>query len=170
MCYMAPQCPTKSVLQEELLAALAAALKSAVPKITEKVGAGLPAGQEARREQLAALEARLKDLQLQEEYQYDLLERKEYSLEIFTKRHARLIQAMDIARAAIETVRQDIAAVPAASTALICLSNALTALENPRIAAAEKNNFLKSLIDRVEYTREKGENRNPFELQVFLRF
>ena len=169
MCYMAPQCQTKSVLQEELLAALAAAMKSAVPEITEKISAGLSAGQEARRAQLAALEARLKGLQSQEEYQYELLERREYSPEVFARRHARLTKEMDAARAAFETAQKDLATALNAPDVLIRLSDALSALKNPSIAAVEKNNLLKALIDRIEYAREKGENQNSFELQVFLR-
>ena len=54
-------------------------------------------------------------------------------------------------------------------------SDALAALQNPDVTAEDKNNYLKSIIDKLVYSKSRPINNNknsektPFELKVNLK-
>lgn len=168
-CSMSPQCTTKSVDTEELFKAFQKALHTNIEAVEEKINSGAESGREAREAQLAALETHLKKLQDQEDHQYDLLEKREYTPELFNRRHAKLVKEMDAVHAAIETARESLPEVIDYEDALVRLHAAVDAMDNVNMSALEKNMILKSIISRVEYSREKGKQHNPFELDIFLK-
>lgn len=130
---------------------------------------GAESGREAREAQLAALEAHMQKLQDQEENQYDLLERKEYTPEVFNRRHSKLVKEMEAVQKAIETARATLPEVIDYEDALIRLHDAVEAMKNPDMTSLEKNMILKSIVSRIEYSREKGKINNSFDLDVFLK-
>lgn len=168
-CSMSPQCDTKSVDREELFEAFQQALRANAADIETKVTSGAESAREAREAHLAALEVRMQKLQDQEDHQYDLLEKREYTPEVFNRRHAKLVKEMDTVRAAIEEARAHVPDVIDYKSALVRLHAAIDAMDNPDMSALEKNMILKAIICRVEYSREKGKMNNPFELDVFLK-
>lgn len=169
VCTISPQCTTKSIDFEELLEAFQKALYANIAAVEEKVKVGAESSREAKEAQLAALEAHMQKLQDQEENQYDLLEKKEYTPEVFNRRHGKLVKEMEAVQKAIETARATMPEVIDYEDALIRLHAAVDAMANPDISALEKNMILKAIVDRIEYTREKGKVNNPFELDVFLK-
>lgn len=169
VCSIAPQCSTKSIDFHELLEAVQSALYANIAVIEEKVRTGAESGREAREAQLAALEAHMQKLQDQEENQYDLLERKEYTPEVFNRRHSKLVKEMEAVQKAIETARATLPEVIDYEDALIRLHDAVEAMKNPDMTSLEKNMILKSIVSRIEYSREKGKINNSFDLDVFLK-
>jgi len=169
VCSIAPQCSTKSVDLHEMIEAFQKALYANIEAVEEKVKTGAESSREAKEAQLAALETRLKKLQDQEENQYDLLERKEYTPEVFNRRHSKLVKEMETVREAIETARATMPEVIDYEDALVRLHAAVDAMDNPDVSMLEKNMILKTIISRIEYTREKGIRNNPFELDIFLK-
>ncbi len=167
-CVMNPVCTTKSAYSYELLEALQDALLANCADIEEKIVSGAESSREARAAQLAALEGKMEKLREQEDHQYDLLERKEYTPEVFNRRHAKLVKEMDALREAIETARATMPEVIDYEAALIRLHAAIDALDNDDILPLEKNMLLKAIIDRIEYTRERGPDGNQFKINVYL--
>ena len=49
---------------------------------------------------------------------------------------------------------------------ILKLTDALEALEDPDLEAEDKNRFLKEIVDRIEFSRENGEE---FILDVYLK-
>ena len=169
-CASAPQCPVKSVIIETLYDAFHEALRAQAFQIEEKIRSGVGSVREAKEAQLAALEAKLKKMQDQEDHQYDLLERKEYTPEVFNRRHSKLVKEMDGVREAIEEARKTMPETVDYDDALVRLNAAIDAFDNPDMTPLEKNMILKSIISRVDYDREKtGKHNNPFELDIHLR-
>lgn len=167
-CTTAPHCDTKSVRREELFEAFQASLRANVVELEAKIDSGAESRREAKEAQLAALESRMQKLQDQEDHQYELLEKREYTPEVFNRRHAKLVKEMDTVRAAIEEARETMPEVIDYEDALIRLHAAIDAMDNPDMSALEKNMILKTIVSRIEYSREKGKKNNPFELDVFL--
>lgn len=168
-CSMNPQCTAKSAYCHEVLASLQSALRANVIEVEEKISSGAESSREARAAQLAALEDKMRKLQDQEDHQYDLLEKREYTPEVFNRRHAKLVIEMDAVRAAIEEARASVPEAIDYEDALIRLHAAIDALDNDDMLPLEKNIVLKAIIERIEYSREKGEANNPFELDVYLK-
>lgn len=169
-CELAPQCKCKSVYCDDIFAAFQQAMRANVEDIEERIARGADGGREAREAQLAALEAKMQKLQDQEDHQYDLLESKQYTPEVFNRRHSKLVKEMDELRASIDAAR---AAMPAAidyEDVLIRLHAAIDAMDNPDMPIIEKNMIIKAIVERIDYSREKeGKWNNPFELDVHLK-
>lgn len=168
LCVMSPACETKSAYVDEVLYALQDALRVNVAEVEEKIESGAESQREAREAQLASLMEKLEKLQDQEDHQYDLLERKEYTPELFNRRHSKLVKEMDGVRAAIEEARTTMPDAVDYEDALVRLHAAIDALDNDDMMPIEKNIILKAIVDKVEYTREK-EAANNFALDVYLK-
>lgn len=168
-CQNAPVCTVKSVDYSKLLSAFQEALRENIIAVEEKINSGASSAREAKEAQLSAMLAKMNKLQDQEDHQYDLLERKEYTPEVFNRRHAKLLQEMETLRASIEEVRATIPDAVDYEDALIRLHAAVDALDSKEMTPIEKNIILKSIISRVEYDREKGGWHNNFELDIYLK-
>lgn len=169
-CASAPQCPVKSVIIDVLYDAFHEAMRAQAFGIEEKIDTGAGSIREAREVQLAQLEAKMQKLIEQEDHQYDLLEKKEYTPEVFNRRHTKLLKEMDELRATIEETRKAMPETVDYDDALVKLNAAIDAFDNPDMTPLEKNMILKSIIDRVDYDRERtGKQHNPFELDIHLK-
>lgn len=168
-CWMNPICDVKSAATSAVLSALIPALHASAAEVEEKIASGAESARQAKAAQLAQLEKTLSKMQEQEEHQYDLLERREYTPEVFNRRHAKLVTEMDSVRAAIEEARATLPDAIDYQEALVKLHDAIAIMENPDASPLEKNIILKTIIDRVDYCREKGAKNNPFELDIILK-
>lgn len=169
-CASAPQCPVKSVIIEVLYDTFHDALRAQAFEIEEKIRTGAGSIREAREVQLAQLEVKMQKLVEQEDHQYDLLEKKEYTPEVFNRRHSKLVKEMDELRAAIEEARKTMPETVDYDDALVRLNAAIDAFDNPDMTPLEKNMILKAIVARVDYDRERtGKQHNPFELDIHLK-
>lgn len=169
VCRQRKRCAVKSIYENELFDAIIEALQGNVVEIREKVSSGAHSGREIKEAQLAALLEKMEALEEKEDYLYELLEKKEYTPEVFNRRRAKLVKDMDATRAAIEKAREDLPEVIDYQDALIRLHAAIDALDNEEITVTERNVILKSIISKIVYNRDKGGANNPFELAVHLK-
>lgn len=169
-CSNAPQCDVKSIIFDEFIAAFQDSLRNSVVDVQEKIVSGESSIREAKEAQIAALETRLQKMQDQEDNQYDLLEKKEYTPEVFNRRHSKLVKEMESVRAAIEEARANMPEAVDYEEALIRLHAAIDALDNPDMTPVEVNGILKAIVGRIDYDREKSRKQNnPYELDMHLK-
>jgi len=169
LCRQKKRCASKSIYENELMEAISAALHNNIMEIQEKISSGAHSGREIKEAQLAALLDKMESLEEKEDYLYDLLEKKEYTPEVFNRRRAKLVKDMDATRAAIEKAREEMPEAIDYQDAIVRLHDAIDALDNEEISVTERNIILKSIISKIVYDRDKGGMNNPFKLEVHLK-
>ena len=116
------------------------------------------------------LEDEMKGYHEQEETQYEMLETKRYTPEVFDKRNAVLRQKMSECEERLKKARQALPNAVNYEEKIIQLKEAINALKNPSLSAEEKNNFLKIIVKRIEVTTtDNGRGKTGIDLKVFLK-
>lgn len=119
---------------------------------------------------LKRLEEEMQGYHEQEEMQYELLETKRYTQELFEKRNAALRQKMNECEAKIKKARLSMPNAINYEEKTIQLKAAIQGLKDDTVAVEEKNRLLKVIVDRIEIaTIDKGIKNTELNLQVFLR-
>lgn len=123
---------------------------------------------ESRKKQL---KKELLEIDALEEEQYDLLESKVYSREIFLKRHEKLMERKRTVIDAIENLELEKPIVIDYEKKISDFNAALTALTSDGFDASEKNYLLKQCIRQVTYDRPAGSrwDNTPFSCNVILQ-
>lgn len=123
---------------------------------------------ESRKKQLKKELAEIANL---EEEQYDLLESKIYTRDIFLKRHDKLIERKQAVLAALDNLEQEKIVQIDYEKKIADFSAALTALTSEGYDAAEKNYLLKQCVRRITYSRPSGDrwDNTPFSCNVTLQ-
>ena len=161
----------KSAVYKEVVDAVAFALEySELPNLEalKKNNAGTSAA--IQQQILKRLEEEMQGYREQEEMQYELLETKRYTQELFEKRNSALRQRMAECEAQIQKARKALPDAINYEEKTIQLKEAIQALKDDSLAPAEQNRFLKVIIDRIELaTTDKGIKKTDLNLKVFLR-
>lgn len=161
----------KSVRYDEVLKVLLNALEySELPNLEalQKNNAGTSAA--VQQQILKRLEEEMKGYHEQEEMQYELLETKRYTQELFDKRNAALRQKMTECEAKIKKARLTIPSAINYEEKTNQLKEAIQALKDESLTPTEKNHFLKAIIDRIEIaTTDNGVKKTDIHLEVFLK-
>jgi hypothetical protein len=119
---------------------------------------------------LKRLEEEMQGYHEQEEMQYELLETKRYTQELFEKRNAALRQKMAECEAKIKKARMSMPNAINYEEKTIQLKAAIQGLKDEDLPAEEKNRLLKVIVDRIEIaTIDKGIKNTELNLKVFLR-
>ena len=140
----------KSVKYSEVYDAVLNVLEySELPQLELKVKNGDGESLKIQQRILAKLEKQMEEYRQMEEFQYDMLESRQYTQEFFNKRNAKL-------RANMEKCEKDIASTRATmpervnyEDQLRDLKIAIAALKNPRTTPEEKNRLLKAVVDKI---------------------
>lgn len=119
---------------------------------------------------LSNLEKELEDLKLQEEKQYEFLETGRYTEEIFDKRNTILRGKIEACQSKIRETQLSMPKSIDYKEKIIALKEAISALKSD-ISPAEKNKFLKAIIERIELETWGTTKRNDveFNLNIYLR-
>lgn len=119
---------------------------------------------------LSKLEKELEDLKLQEEKQYEFLETGRYTEEIFDKRNAITREKIEACQSKIRETQLSMPKTIDYKEKIIALKEAIKALKSD-ITPAEKNKFLKTIVERIDLeTIDTGKfNTAEFNLDIFLR-
>ena len=118
---------------------------------------------------LKNLEEEMKGYREQEETQYELLETRKYTQELFDKRNAALRQKMSECEARIKKARQAIPNAINYEEKVIQLKEAIQALKDDSLSPAEQNRRLKVIVDKMYIsTTDAGWNKTDIYLQIFL--
>ena len=116
------------------------------------------------------LEAEMKGYHEQEETQYEMLETRRYTPEIFEQRNAILRKRMSECEERLKKARQALPDAVDYEEKLIQLKDAIEALKDTNRTAAEKNHLLKAILDKVEIsTEDKGRGETDIHMKVFLK-
>lgn len=116
------------------------------------------------------LEEEMKGYREQEETQYELLETKRYTQELFDKRNAALRQKMSDCEARLKKARMALPNAINYEEKTIQLKQAIQALKDPKQTVAEQNRLVRTIIDRIEITTiDKGVKKTDIQLEIFLK-
>ena len=168
----------KSVKDFELMDGLIYALeKSELPALEAKVKNGDGDARKIQERLLAKLEKQMEEYREQEDTQYELLETKKYTQDVFDRRNGALRIKMEECQAAIYKAKSSMPTDVDYEERLVALKDAIAALRDDSMTPLEKNRLLKVIIDRIEYTgpekvtQKKGSKNNhtPFTLEIFLK-
>jgi DNA invertase Pin-like site-specific DNA recombinase len=171
-------CGNASCTMSEMLETVSSALQHAVEDFQVQIKAGDSAEDTRKADNLRILKDRLSDLErkessLWEKFVEDGMPRK--ILDELLAKNAQQKQEVSalIAKAEHEPSKPDY------SGAAIMFSEAIAAISNPDIPAAETNELLKACIRRITYSRERGHRESgtrsrwtmpPINLQIELNF
>lgn len=177
-CRTKPRC-FKSVKVSDLYGALITALETVeLPALEAKAKTDDGDARKIKERLLATLEKQMKEYRAQEDHQYELLETRKYTQELFDRRNAALRAKMDECQEQIFKAKESMPKSVDYGERVMSLKAAIASLRDDEATPAEKNRLLKAILDRVEYTgtpslhtdrKGKPKGENPFTLEVFLR-
>ena len=118
---------------------------------------------------LKNLEEEMKGYHEQEEMQYELLETKKYTQELFEKRNAALRQKMSECEARIKKARQSMPNAINYEEKVVQLKEAIRALRDDSSTPEETNRILKAIIEKIYITTtDGGVNNTEIHLEIYL--
>lgn len=161
----------KTVLYSSVEEALLSALEySELPNLEalQKSNAGNSIA--IQQKMIKRLEDEMRGYHEQEETQYELLETKKYTQELFDKRNALLRQKMTECEDRLKKARQALPNAIDYGEKIVTLKEAIQALKTDTLSPTEKNRLLKAIVDRIEVaTTDKGYGKTDIHLKVFLK-
>lgn len=161
----------KSAVYQDVVSSVIYGLEhSELPNLeaTQKNNAGTSIA--IQQQMLKRLEEEMQGYREQEETQYELLETKKYTQELFDKRNAALRHKMTECDEKIKKVKLSLPNAINYEEKIIQLKEAIQALKDESLAPEEQNRFLKVIIDRIEIaTIDKGRGNTEVALQIFLK-
>ncbi len=178
-CKERPPC-FKSVKAGALIDAVVVSLEEAeLPALEIKVQNGDGDARKIQQRLLVKLEAQMEEYRAQEETQYELLETKKYSQDLFDRRNAALREKMDECQAAIYKAKSALPQSVDYAERVMALRAAIDILRDDAATPGEQNKVLKAIVERVEYTSVPSDRENrrrvvkgavtPFTLRISLR-
>jgi DNA repair exonuclease SbcCD ATPase subunit len=147
-----------------------------LPDLRQKIQNGDGNARKIQERLIAKLEKQMDEYREQEENQYDLLETRQYTPEVFARRNAQLRQKMEETETAIYKARSELPKNVDYAEREVALLDAIRALKDPDMTPAEKNKLLKAIVERIEYTGPPSGSDHakrgvtPFTLEFVLRF
>lgn len=162
----------KGAEEKTLIETITRALEySELPNLEAKMKNGDGDSIEIKKGLIKTLEKQMDEYREQEENQYELLETKKYTQELFDRRNAALRLKMDKCKEQLDEVRKSMPEAVDYQEKILNLKEAISALKNPEVSAKETNRLLKTIVDRIEYSSPKGQPQgiNNFSLSITLR-
>ncbi len=172
LCSNMKRCENKSILYSDFENEVISVLKKYIEDFKVKISNGENKSTSYQDSALASLKKELSTIETQQEKLYDLLESGIYTNEVFIKRNASLAEKRKKTLNAIKDAENSKPIFINYEEKIIQLSNALKALKNPNISAKIKNDFIKTVISRIEYSCKPSDSNKPrtsvFNIKVFL--
>ena len=176
-CKKRPPCFRSAKVSEIEDAIITALERVELPNLEAKLKNGEGKSIEIQKRMLEKLEKQMQEFYEQEEMQFELLETKKYTPEVFERRNKSLRQKMEETKKKIYEAKSTMPKEVDYAEKIVMLKDAISALRNPNISANEKNRFLKAIVEKIEYSNlppvdrsggfKKGESMP--KLKVFLR-
>lgn len=143
----------KSVYEERMLAALRIALEEAeLPALRAKAENDDGSARKVQERIIAKLKKQMSEYHAQEEQQYELLETRKYTQELFDRRNAALRAKMEECEKQLYLARSAMPKVVDYAKHVVALENAIEALHAPEASTNEVNSVLKSIIKSIDFT------------------
>ena len=147
-----PAC-MKSIKMSDVHEAVIAALEqSELPDLRAKLNDNQGSSRAIQQKILDGLMKQMEEYKEQEENQYELLETKKYTLELFEKRNAALREKMKKCEAQIREAKNNMPKEVDYAERIVALEDAINALRDDSVSIEDKNRFMKKIVDRIEIT------------------
>ena len=155
-----PSC-MKSIKMKDVIEALVSALEqSELPNLQAKLDGNQGSSRAIQQKILDGLQKQLAEYKEQEENQYELLETKKYTLELFEKRNAALREKMKQCERQILEAQYNMPEEVDYAERIVALEDAIKALRDDSMSIEEQNRLVKKIIDKIEITTFQLPKRN----------
>ena len=143
----------KSIKMIDVHEAVIVALEqSELPDLRAKLNDNQGSSRAIQQKILEGLKKQLEEYKAQEENQYELLETKKYTLELFEKRNAALREKMKQCEKQIWETECNMPEEIDYAERIVALEDAIKALRDESMSIEEQNKFLKKIIEKIEIT------------------
>ena len=152
-CAYQMRCGNRSATYDEVVKEVITALRRILSDVKTMLSGNEPAQISTQKTVLDLLHTELNSLETQQERLYEFLEKGIYTSEVFVKRNATLAQRREELMAAISEAELHQETIIDYRERYITLKEAISALENDKISAEEKNHLLRAVIKDIVYHR-----------------
>lgn len=166
----------KSVKCDVLLTELRFFLETVeLPKLKSKVENDEGNARKIQERILERLNKQMSEYREQEEHQYELLETRKYTQEVFDRRNAALRAKMEECKKQMYHAKSALPKAVDYGKKVKDLEKAIAALNNPKLSVNEVNRALKIILERIEFTGEPSLGKygprasEEFKLKIILR-
>lgn len=164
-------CKSGSVLYDEMIDRVAAILEQCIEDFEVRLQNDTGDSAKLHAKLIKNLEKKLKELQAKElaqwEAQSDPDKDKRMPQHIFKQLNEKLLKEKEEVQQALCKAYESMPEPVDYEEKIMLFSDALSALRNPNVDAAEKNRLLKRCIDRIEYSREKPERIKSQQVRYY---
>ena len=141
----------KSIKVKDVIEAVITSLEQAeLPNLKAKFSTNQGDSAAIQQKILDGLMKQMAEYREQEETQYELLETKKYTPELFEKRNAALREKMKQCEIQIEETRRTMPKPVDYADRIIALEDAIRALRDTTLDPEEQNRFLKKIVEKIE--------------------
>lgn len=158
-------CKVKSAYYTDVINAVIHGLKMYIDDFESKIDNLPDYEEEVVNEQIAVLTAELKKIDKRLEKLFNAWENEDVTDNEFVKRKAVHNQRIESIKNEIEILEYSIPERDEYEETVVKLSDALDSLLHPDLDAEIKNNYIKKIVSRIEYSRE---NDDEFILDIYL--
>lgn len=161
----------KSIKMKDVIEAVITTLEqSELPNLKAKLNGGQGNSAAIQQKILDGLMKQMAEYKEQEETQYELLETKKYTPELFEKRNSALRERMKQCEIQIEETRRTMPKPVDYAEKIIALEDAIKALKDDTLTSEEQNRFLKKIVEKIEISTFPLPKRNTgCTLDITLR-
>ena len=155
-----PLCMKSIKVKEVINAVITALEQSELPNLKAKLDSDQGNSAAIQQKILDGLMKQMAEYKEQEEMQYELLETKKYTPELFEKRNAALREKMKQCEIQIDETRRTMPKPVDYAERIIALEDAIRALKDDTLSCEEQNRLLKKIVDRIEMSTFPLPKRN----------
>ena len=168
--YHNPQC-MKSIKVKDVIEAVITSLEQAeLPKLKAKLDNDQGNAAIIQQKILDGLLKQMEEYKQQEETQYELLETKKYTPELFERRNTALREKMKQCEIQIAETRNTMPEPVDYAERIIALEDAIRALRDDTMSCEDQNRILKKIVWKIEITTFPLPKRNTgCTLDIYLR-
>ena len=166
----------KSITCDKMLDALLIALEEAeLPELRSKVTNDEGNARKMQERIIAKLQKQMSEYREQEDTQYELLETKKYTQELFDRRNAQLRAKIEECEKQLYLAKSVLPKSVNYAERVVALEAAIEALKDPEANTDEVNKVLRAIIERIEFTGTPSKGKHgpregdEIKLEVFLR-
>lgn len=164
-------CGSKSAPLDEVVEAVIFALENEqLPELETKLRNNDGNSEMIQKKNLEKLKAKLEELFIQEEKQFDLLEKGTYTEDVFARRNKKLHVEMDEIKSQIFQLSQTMPKAVDYAERIVKLKQAIEGLRNENISIEAKNKLIKAIVKRIdyEYLKYEGKGKVRYCLHIEL--
>lgn len=177
LCNGQTHCGSRSSSSENVILAVIDSVTSIITEFELKLESKNTDNTEVYDNIIAGLEKELDKLEIRQNELYNLLEEKIYSREVFVERNNLLANQRQILNEKLENVKSMKPTIINYEERIVQFKKVIELLKDSGVEAAEKNKWLKNLIEKIEYSTIPTENdtkgrwdHHKVRLDIHLKF